>query len=138
VLQIEAFRQKMKEVVESSEPRDSQVVVLQVTDVTPQTIQLRGLMSARTSPCAWDLRCEVREKMITWLQEIHPDALPRLRAELGAATAPTTCANRATSTNSGVPRGDAGRLAQRYHLLLELVTRTRSRPVGYAARVPRS
>ncbi len=82
-LPIEAFRQKMKEVVAESEYWDEQVVVLQVTEINRQTMELRGLMSARTSPRAWDLRCEVREKMITWLQEAYPEALPRLRAEVG-------------------------------------------------------
>jgi small-conductance mechanosensitive channel len=81
-LPIEAFREKMKEVVEQSEFWDGQVVVLQVTESNKQTLELRGLMSARTSPRAWDLRCEVREKMIVWLQETHPEALPRLRAEI--------------------------------------------------------
>ncbi len=81
-LPIEAFREKMKEVVEQSEYWDGQVVVLQVTEANKQTLELRGLMSARTSPRAWDLRCEVREKMIVWLQENHPEALPRLRAEI--------------------------------------------------------
>jgi small-conductance mechanosensitive channel len=81
-LPIEAFRGKMKEIVAASEYWDGQVVVLQVTEVNRQTMELRGLMSARTSPRAWDLRCEVREKMIVWLQETHPEALPRQRAEL--------------------------------------------------------
>jgi hypothetical protein len=39
-------------------------------------------MSARTSPQAWDLRCEIREKMIDWFQAEYPQALPRLRGEL--------------------------------------------------------
>ena len=81
-LPIEAFRERMKAVVAASEYWDGQVVVLQVTEVNRQTMELRGLMSARTSPRAWDLRCEVREKMIAWLQETHPEALPRQRAEL--------------------------------------------------------
>ncbi|MGF1628700.1 MAG: mechanosensitive ion channel family protein [Kiloniellaceae bacterium] len=81
-LPIEAFREKMKAVVAASEYWDGQVVVLQVTEVNRQTMELRGLMSARTSPRAWDLRCEVREKMIIWLQETYPEALPRQRAEL--------------------------------------------------------
>ncbi|GAB4360682.1 MAG: mechanosensitive ion channel [Kiloniellaceae bacterium] len=81
-LPIEAFREKMKQVVAASENWDGQVAVLQVTEANRQTIELRGLMSARTSPRAWDLRCEVREKMIAWLQREHPEALPRLRAEI--------------------------------------------------------
>ena len=36
-------------------------------------------MSARTSSQAWDLRCHVREKLITFLQREHGDKLPRLR-----------------------------------------------------------
>jgi small-conductance mechanosensitive channel len=79
---IAAFREKMKEVVAASAYWDGQVVVLQVTEANGQTVELRGLMSARTSPRAWDLRCEVREKMIVWLQENHPQALPRIRAEV--------------------------------------------------------
>ena len=79
---MESFREKMKEVVKASDFWDGQVVVLQVTEANRQTLELRGLMSASTSPRAWDLRCEVREKMIVWLQEEHPEALPRLRAEL--------------------------------------------------------
>ena len=33
---------------------------------------------------AWDLRCEVREQLLAWLQQQHPGALPRVRAELEA------------------------------------------------------
>ena len=43
---------------------------------------LRGLMSAKNSPIAWDLRCEIREKMISWLQQKHAYALPRRRGEI--------------------------------------------------------
>jgi hypothetical protein len=57
-------------------------VNLQVTDTDKDTITIRGLMSARTSPQAWDLRCEVREKLVDWLQQEYPEALPRLRGEL--------------------------------------------------------
>ena len=31
---------------------------------------------------AWDLRCEIREKLIGYLQEHHPWALPRIRATI--------------------------------------------------------
>jgi small-conductance mechanosensitive channel len=98
---IEAFRQEMKDVVAASEYWDQQVVVLQVTDVTRQTIELRGLMSARTSPRAWDLRCEVRERMIVWLQENHPEALPRLRAEVDEGSAEKAAAQRMRSGGPG-------------------------------------
>ena len=39
-------------------------------------------MSARNPGQAWDLRCEVREKLIAFLQAEYPNALPRQRTEL--------------------------------------------------------
>jgi hypothetical protein len=40
---------------------------------------LRILASARTSPRVFDLRCEVREKLVDFLQREHPEALPHTR-----------------------------------------------------------
>ena len=42
-------------------------------------MELRCLMSARSSAQTFDLRCEVREKLIDFLQQEHPEALPRSR-----------------------------------------------------------
>jgi small-conductance mechanosensitive channel len=83
---MDAVRAKMEEIVRNSDLWDGQVVVLQVTDTDKDTMTLRGLMSARTSPRAWDLRCEVREKLLVWLQAEYPGALPRLRGELDMRT----------------------------------------------------
>ena len=55
------------------------MVNLQVTDAKEQTIELRCMMSARTAGHAFDLRCEVREKLIDFLQKHHPEALPHSR-----------------------------------------------------------
>ncbi len=37
-------------------------------------------MSANAAGHTFDLRCEVREKMIDFLQREHPEALPRQRS----------------------------------------------------------
>ncbi len=42
-------------------------------------MEVRLLMSARSSGEAFDLRCEVREKLIDFLQREHPAALPHTR-----------------------------------------------------------
>lgn len=76
------IRAKLEEIVRSSALWDGQVVNLQVTDSNERAVQLRALVSARTSPQAWDLRCEVREKLIQHLQKEYPEALPKQRAEL--------------------------------------------------------
>jgi small-conductance mechanosensitive channel len=81
-VQIEELRRKLTEIVTSTPLWDGKVVVLQVVDALPTTIQLRALVSARNSGQAWDLRCYVREKMIEFLQRNHPHALPRQRVDL--------------------------------------------------------
>lgn len=76
------MREKLAEIARASKLWDGNVVNLQVTDAKERTIELRALVSARTSPQAWDLRCEVREKLIAFLREEFPNALPRERAEV--------------------------------------------------------
>ena len=61
---------------------DGKVSALQVTDTTERAMQLRAIMSAPDSSSAWDLRCEVREKLIEFIRVKHPEAFPRFRAEL--------------------------------------------------------
>ena len=49
----------------------------QVTDFKEDTMELRILASAATRRQVFDLRCEVREKLIDFLQREHPEALPQ-------------------------------------------------------------
>mgnify|MGYP001577979364 CR=1 FL=1 len=79
---VEKLREKLTEVARASPLWDGRVVVLQVSDATKDhTVELRALVSARSAPASWDLRCEVREKLIAYLQEEYPGALPRQRQE---------------------------------------------------------
>ncbi|HEY0147192.1 MAG: hypothetical protein WDN29_05155 [Methylovirgula sp.] len=79
---VEAVRQKLSEIVENSKLWDRRVVNLQVSAVSENTMQIRALASARNSQDVWDLCCEVREKLIAFLQESYPASLPKQRAEL--------------------------------------------------------
>ncbi|MGC2201475.1 MAG: mechanosensitive ion channel family protein, partial [Stellaceae bacterium] len=47
-------------------------------------VEMRALVSARNASLAWDLRCEVREKLIAFLQAEYPHALPRQRVEVAS------------------------------------------------------
>ncbi|WP_306118865.1 MULTISPECIES: mechanosensitive ion channel family protein [unclassified Roseitalea] len=78
---VDRVRKKMTELVENSPYWDGQAVVLQVTDMDKDTMTLRGLMSSRTAPQSWDMRCEIREKLLAWLQAEYPQSLPRLRGD---------------------------------------------------------
>jgi small-conductance mechanosensitive channel len=80
---VEEVRTELKRIVAASSYWDGKVCVLHVTNATDKTIELRALVSAADSPAAWELRCEVREKLIAFLQERYPESLPRVRAELG-------------------------------------------------------
>ena len=53
-----------------------------VTDASGGHIQLRFLISASNSSDQWDLRCEVREHMVSWFRMNYPEALPTSRVYL--------------------------------------------------------
>jgi hypothetical protein len=85
---VERLRQRLNEIVKNSNRWDGKVANLQVSDCKTSTIELRVLVSARDSGALWDLRCEVREQLIAFLQQQFPTALPRQRmaVELPADT----------------------------------------------------
>jgi len=83
---VEAIRRRAGELVEASPHFDGGFWNLQVVDAGPQTMRLRVLASTRNSDDAWGLRCEVREKLISYLQREHPDCLPRARSEVAVTS----------------------------------------------------
>ena len=76
------IRRWLEEAVKQSKLWDGAVVNLQVIDADSRTIELRALVSARNAPQSWDLRCEMREKLIAFIRDEMPEALPRERAIL--------------------------------------------------------
>jgi hypothetical protein len=73
----DAIPRELQRIVEASDKWDKRVCVLQVTDATERTVQLRALVSACDSGSAWDLRVYVREKLLEFLQREYPESLPR-------------------------------------------------------------
>ena len=78
---VEAIRNKLAEIVGQSKLWNGKVVSLQVSDCKETTIELRALVSADNASALWDLRCDVREKLVDFLQREYPTALPRRRYE---------------------------------------------------------
>ncbi|MCP3399121.1 mechanosensitive ion channel family protein [Bradyrhizobium sp. CCGB20] len=76
------IRRWLEGAVKDSKLWDGAVVNLQVIDADSRTIELRALVSARNAPQSWDLRCEMREKLIAFIRDEMPEALPRERAIL--------------------------------------------------------
>jgi small-conductance mechanosensitive channel len=75
----EAIRKELTRLLEASPHWDKKVNVLQVTDARENTLEIRALMSAATSPAAWDLRVYVREKLVEFIRREYPESLPRTR-----------------------------------------------------------
>jgi small-conductance mechanosensitive channel len=86
--EIEPLRAELRTVCEGSQLWDGRVAVLQVTDAVGGNVRLRALVSAADAPALWDLRCLVRERLVTYVWRHQRDALPRLRADVGPEPAP--------------------------------------------------
>jgi small-conductance mechanosensitive channel len=81
---LDALRAELTRLLEASRFWDRKVNLLQVTDAKEQTLEIRALASAADASLAWDLRCEIREKLVAFIQQNYPESLPRLRASLDA------------------------------------------------------
>jgi small-conductance mechanosensitive channel len=81
---VQELRDELHRILETTDLWNKKTWALQVTDATESTIQIRALMSARNGPAAFDLRCYVRERLVQYLRERHPSALPKKRAEISA------------------------------------------------------
>lgn len=75
----DAMRAEMDRLLQANPLWDKRVGVLQVTDAVDGYVRVRMLVSASNAGALFDLRCDVREGMVEWLQRAHPGALPRRR-----------------------------------------------------------
>jgi len=82
------LRAAFEEVVRASSHWDGRAVVMQVTDIQRDVMEVRGLVSAADAGQAFELRCEVRERLLAWIAREMPEALPRRRGELAVRPAP--------------------------------------------------
>lgn len=88
-LPLESVREELRRLCgEVPELWDGRVIVLQVTDTSEKSIQLRVLVSSPDSSRNWDLRCHLRESLIGFIQRQYPQSLPQLRADLSVGHKP--------------------------------------------------
>ncbi|MEN9222552.1 MAG: mechanosensitive ion channel [Thermostichus sp. BF3_bins_97] len=86
---VQVLREKFEEIVRRHPLWDGRVYALQVTELKERTVELRVLVSAVDSPKAWDLRCDVREQMLNFVQTHYPESLPQIRIETGNVRVPS-------------------------------------------------
>jgi small-conductance mechanosensitive channel len=87
-----AVREELTKILEASPNWDRKVNVLQVTDAKERTLELRALASSSDASKSWDLRCEMREKLVAFIQDRYPESLPKLRATFERAPRPGAAA----------------------------------------------
>jgi small-conductance mechanosensitive channel len=100
---VDRLRQKLDEVVRHSPLWDGKVARLEVTDVNTDTVELRALVSARSPGQTWELRCEVREKLVAFLQVM---ARERSGSADGPACREVTAGDNEVAAPAQPPRTD--------------------------------
>ncbi|MFC9848179.1 mechanosensitive ion channel family protein [Streptomyces sp. NPDC060223] len=75
---VEAMREQLRDILRECPAWDGRDYGLAVTDSTPNTMEVRALVTAKDADDIWTVRVTVREQMIRWLTEQHPYALPRV------------------------------------------------------------
>ncbi|MGW0749140.1 mechanosensitive ion channel family protein [Streptomyces sp. NPDC002587] len=75
---VDLMRDKVHEILHNCREWDGRGWDLAVTETTPSTIVVRAIVTAKDADDLWTVRCAVREQLIAWLAEKHPDALPRV------------------------------------------------------------
>ncbi len=76
---LQPVRTELTRLLENNPLWDKRINILQVTNTSERTIEVRALMSAGSSGNAFDLRCDVREGLIKFIQENYPQSLPTTR-----------------------------------------------------------
>ncbi|MEU7928212.1 mechanosensitive ion channel domain-containing protein [Micromonospora sp. NPDC049107] len=78
---LDDLRRETRRLVETSPLWDRDQWVLQMVDSTPQTVVVQVQASAADGASAWDLRCDLREGLLCYLRDHHPQWLPRTRGQ---------------------------------------------------------
>ena len=101
---IDRLRAAFEDIVKASKLWDGEVQVMQVTDITERVLQVRCLASARSAGMAFDLRCEIREKLMAFMRDHCREALPRDRLEWDQGSS----SPRAPAARSDIPMATPG------------------------------
>ena len=83
---IEKLRAKVIEIIKASPHWDGDLAKLQVQEARESSLELRAIASARSSGAVSELRYEIREKVIAFLQQEYPQSLPPFAVAVAPAT----------------------------------------------------
>jgi len=78
---VDELRSELQRILEENPLWDKQVANLQITNLKEHSVEIRALMSAFNSSAAWDLRCQVREQLLKFMQQKYPESIVRIRLD---------------------------------------------------------
>jgi len=73
------IREKLDDITTGHPLWDGRVRGVTLVEARERDIEVRILVSAADASALWDLRCNVRERLMDWLRAEHPHWLPRFR-----------------------------------------------------------
>lgn len=76
---VEEVRAKFRDIVQTSSYWDGKICDLHVTELTDRTVELRCQVSATDRIKGFELCCVIRERILAWIRENYPEALPMTR-----------------------------------------------------------
>ena len=82
---IAPIREKVNALLNTEKGKElwrGEVNVVQVTNCSEETIEIRCLVDVHNSPDGWELRVFLREELIKFIQDEYPQCLPKTRASL--------------------------------------------------------
>ena len=101
---LEPMRERLRDILRQCPAWDGRDYNLTVTDTTPNTMQVRALVTAKDADDIWTVRVTVREGMIRWLADEHPYALPRVNTTDAALRPSRDGFQRPRRSPDGAPR----------------------------------
>lgn len=79
---VDVVRKKAADLVAETNKDNAKVVSVQVTNTSAEAIEVRILVSSNSAATTGDVCADLREKLIAFLQQQYPEALPRRRNEI--------------------------------------------------------
>lgn len=76
---VDSLREYLKEILETHPNWDRRVANIQVTDIKQNYKELRVLLSSINSSINWDLRVDIREKLIDFINTTYPGTFVKTR-----------------------------------------------------------
>ncbi|HEY3795291.1 MAG TPA: mechanosensitive ion channel family protein [Bradyrhizobium sp.] len=78
---VDIVRAKAIELVDKTKRDNAKVTNVQVTNTSPQAIEVRILVNSDSTSTTANVCADLREQIIAFLRQEHPEALPRARSE---------------------------------------------------------